>query len=255
MRSSRLVKVPRRSAQAAAGSTTSAAGPEAVRWVSTATTNRAPEHGLHGQLRRPGSRRRGRRRAGPARRSSPRLAAARIPAVVQTGLGRQGSAPVVLVPGPTGVEADPAGQHARGQAHVEGAVDVGPAQGRTGRPPRVGRPVSGPPPPPASSGSASDGRPRMTTTDRRIRPLFSLALEMGAHRLDGLRGTPATSPVTGAEPASAPGQGRDLTGAVQHGLGRVAATARWAPGSARRAGCRARGRRRGGAGTGPAARP
>ena len=58
----------------------------------------------------------------------PRLAASRIPAVSRPGWAGSGGAPVVLVPGSAGVEADPAGQHARGQAQVEGAVHVGPAQ-------------------------------------------------------------------------------------------------------------------------------
>ena len=36
---------------------------------------------------------------------------------------------MVLVPGPAGLETDPAGKHAGGQAHVQGAVHIGPPQG------------------------------------------------------------------------------------------------------------------------------
>ena len=48
---------------------------------------------------------------------------------VETGPVGQRPAPGMLVPGPPVGQGDPAGQQAGSQAHVEGAVDVGPAQG------------------------------------------------------------------------------------------------------------------------------
>ena len=92
MRSSRLVKVPRRSAQVAAGSTTSAAREEAVRWVSTATTKRAPSMALTASWAS-GKSRRG---SAPSRTRPPmwpRLAASRIPAVSRPGLRPAGARP------------------------------------------------------------------------------------------------------------------------------------------------------------------
>ena len=38
--------------------------------------------------------------------------------------------PLLLEPGPAGIELDAAGEHARGEAHVEGTHDVGPPEGR-----------------------------------------------------------------------------------------------------------------------------
>ena len=157
--------MPGFSAKPAAGSTTSAwrdrVGDEAVDGEHEAGAGRGPG----GPGRGRGSRRAGRRRAAPAPARRPSAAA------VEDAARRRGRwlgqlAPAAANQSPPVVERDPPGQHARGQAHVEGAVHVAPAQAgqepsRRARP----RPARRPRRRSTSADSASDGRP--STHDHR----------------------------------------------------------------------------------------
>ena len=175
-----LVVVPGRSWAMAAGSTTSACSRSLTGWradhhevggrrgpARPAPSGKSPRGSAPSRTRR-ASARTGRQASHPARRAGgdpgPRSRDARIPR-------RRGPAPSGTEPQAAsnhcapGVEGHPAGQQARGQAHVERADHVAPPQGREEAAPgqasasRTGRPRR-----PPRACSASDGRPSTTTT-------------------------------------------------------------------------------------------
>ena len=148
------------------------------------------EHGFQGQLGIREVAGGGRRRGGPGRRCGPGWPPSRMPGCVESRARRAGAGPVVLVPGPAGFQGDPAGQHAGSQAHVEGAVHVGPTQG--GQEGHAGQ-----------TGQYPGGRrhlvlglgERRAAQDHDHRWAvgaghFPGSGDVGAHRLDGLRPAP-----------------------------------------------------------------
>ena len=137
--------------------------------VATATTNSAPVEAPAAASRRSGKSASGSApsstsdpTAAPSAwpRRPPRPGCRRCPA---PGLGAPSPRPGRTSPGP--LEGHPAGQDARGQAHVQGAEHVAPAEGRQEAGARAGPgPAAWAASATSSPSSASDGRPTITTT-------------------------------------------------------------------------------------------
>ena len=216
--------------------------------MSTATTKRAPSMAFTASWAS------GKSWRGSAPSSTrppiwPRLAASRIPAVVRPGPVREGDAPVVLVPGPTGVERRP-GPGRNPGARPMSRAPCTLARRRAERKATPGRPAS-------IRGrrrhlllGLGQRRAAQDHDDRgRVRAgLFPGPGDVGPHDLDGRRRSrppPRRSPAP-SRPRRRPGR-RPRPGGRRRSRPRRA-TGRWAPGSARRSGCRARAPRRAGAG-------